>query len=92
MKYRKKPVVIEAFRWTGDHMQKEDPEWIVDAILHGDVFFEKSRGLDDSLRMKIRTLEGTMTAAPGDYIVKGVQGEIYSCRPNIFEATYEIVE
>jgi hypothetical protein len=90
MKYRKKPVVVEAFKWTGDHMQREDPEWIVDAILQGKVKVEKSRGFDDDLHLKIKTLEGVMTATPGDYIIKGVQGELYPCKPDIFEATYEL--
>lgn len=87
MKYRKKPVVIEAFRWTGGIDQKEDPEWIVDAIRNGTVFFgEKADGARD---MFIETLEGTHKALPGDYIVRGVKGELYPCKPDIFEATYE---
>ncbi len=47
---------------------------------------------DTSRYMQIDTLEGVMTANKGDYIIQGVQGEIYPCKPDIFEMTYEIVE
>ena len=90
MKFRKKPVVIEAFRWTGDIDQTEDPEWIVDKIRSGDVFFVNSG--TSQVFMQITTLEGAMTADIGDWIIKGVKGEIYPCNPDIFEATYEKVE
>ena len=88
-KYRKKPVVIEAFKWTGGFDQKEDPEWIINAMREKIVFphypsFEK-------IELHIKTLEGVMTATVGDFIIKGVAGEIYPCKPDIFEATYEKV-
>lgn len=86
-KYRKKPVVIEAFMWTGDEHQTEDPVWIVDAIKSGTVWFS-SPGTPD-VHMMIETLEGTHRANSGDYIIRGVQGELYPCKPDIFEATYE---
>lgn len=88
--FRKKPVVIDAFRWTGDRDQTEDPDWIVEAIFRGSVMFMPPRGPD--IKMVIRTLEGQMWAAPGDWIIRGVAGEIYPCKPHIFEATYEPVE
>lgn len=91
-KYRKKPVVIEAFKWTGGPEQNEDPNWIVEAINNGDVTFIGHRAGVGKLVMGIQTLEGLMTAQPGDYIIRGVQGEIYPCKPDIFEATYEKVE
>lgn len=81
--YRKKPVVIEAFLWTGDADQAEDPVWIVEAIKTGKVII-----VEDILQ--IETLEGVMQAQKGDWIIKGVQGEIYPCKPDIFEATYEV--
>lgn len=87
MRYRKKPVVIEAFQWTGDASQAEDPEWIVQAIVNNLVFFENEG--TPSVTLKIRTLEGTMTANKGDWIIRGVKGELYPCKPDIFEATYE---
>ena len=85
MKYRKKPVVIEAFRWTGGPDQTEDPIWIIEKIKEGDVTFGKTN-------MKIKTLEGIMTATSGDWIIKGINGEIYPCKPDIFEMTYEEVK
>lgn len=84
-KYRKKPVVIDAFKWTGDREQEEDPIWIVDAIEKGDVYF-------DNGNMIIKTLEGDHRADIGDYIIRGVEGELYPCKPHIFERTYEKVE
>jgi hypothetical protein len=78
MKYRKKPVVIEALQWTGNH---EEMETFIGA--HGDV------GLD---YVWIETLEGVMIAKIGDYVIKGVKGEFYPCKPDIFEATYEVAE
>lgn len=92
MKYRKKPVVIEAFQWTGGPDQTEDPEWMIDAIRNGTAFIHSSSTGQNHFDMHIETLEGTMTANPYDYIIKGVKGELYPCKPDIFEATYEAVE
>lgn len=91
MEYRKKPVVIEAFRWTGDQDQTEDPEWIIEAIKNGTAVFHSERTGQDHFDMHIETLEGIMQALPGDYIIRGIKGEIYPCKPDIFEATYEPV-
>ena len=87
MKYRKKPVVVEAFQWFGDERQTEDPEWIVEAMSKRDVWIESV----SQLCMKIRTLEGTHMASPGDYIIRGVKGELYPCKPDIFEQTYDVI-
>lgn len=89
MKYRKKPVVIDAFKWTGDVNQTEDPNWIVEAIKDGRIYFE-GHGTENVL-MRIDTLEGVMAANRGDFIIRGVKGEIYPCKPDIFKATYEEV-
>lgn len=99
--YRKKPIVVEAFKWTGGQDQTEDPEWIVDCLWSGKVAIKTDRedfSIQGNLghkvvgvRMEIETLEGTMIAHPGDYIIKGIQGEIYPCKPDIFEQTYEKV-
>lgn len=89
-KYRKKPVVVEAFRWTGDRYQIDDPEWVVNAIESGYIVIVK-KAEDFNPRLKIITIEGTMEAEPGDYIIRGVNGEIYPCKPDIFEKTYEEV-
>lgn len=80
--YRKKPVVVEAVRWTGGPDQTEDPEWLVEAIEAGNVWF----GVDCML---VWTLDGVRKARVGDYIIRGVAGELYPCKPNIFEQTYE---
>ena len=78
-KYRKKPVVIDAVQWTGENMQE-----ISDFASHC------AEIVNDTLL--INTLEGTMTASKGDYIIRGVQGEYYPCKPDIFEETYEKCE
>jgi len=85
-KFRKKPVVIEAVRWTG-----KDSYDAVAAFLGGTaaVFCNP---LDLGGTVKIPTLEGTMTAGPGDWIIRGVKGEFYPCKPDIFAATYEPAE
>lgn len=80
MKFRKKPVVIEAFEWTVD----EVPDWWK---LRSDVNVEV-----DTCTALIPTLEGVMRAIPGDYIIKGVKGEIYPCKPDIFRSTYDVVK
>ena len=82
-KYKKKPVVIEAFRLGHDAM----PDWAND-----DRFAVVVDGYDEIFGATIETLEGTMYAASDDYIIKGVQGELYPCKPDIFEATYEAVD
>ena len=89
MKYRKKPVVIDAFKWTGGPEQAEDPEWIIEAIKAGTVRFvcEGHPGCF----MLIDTLEGTHKANQGDYIIRGIKGELYPCKPDIFEQTYETI-
>lgn len=84
MKYRKKPLIIDAFKWTGGPDQIEDPLWIVEAIRRGEVHFTPDG-------MIIKTLEGDHLASPGDYIIQGIKGEIYPCKPDIFEATYELI-
>ena len=86
-KWRKLPVIIDAFMWTGGPDQTEDPEWIIDAMHSGTVYFENEG--TPYCCMLIKTLEGKMRGSQGDYIIKGVNGEIYPCKPEIFEKTYE---
>ena len=83
MKYRKKPVVIEAIQLDGKHTVAE-----MDAFLREDV----AKVRKDYGGLVIETLEGNMYASPGDWIIRGVKGELYPCKPDIFEATYEHVE
>ncbi|MCC0752616.1 hypothetical protein KGF47_18010 [Clostridioides sp. ZZV13-5731] len=89
-KYRKKPVIVEAFKWLGSVEQKEEPIWIVKAIESGNVWIEQSP-MELSPRMYIRTLEGIREANVGDYIVQGIKGELYPCKADIFRETYEKV-
>lgn len=84
MKYRKKPVVIEAVLWTGENA--EEVHKLLSLGLGSDAGFIKGRYVD------IGTLEGVMVASPGDYIIKGIKGEFYPCKPDIFAATYEPAE
>lgn len=90
-KYRKKPVVIEAWRWTG-----EVTEELKDIVTKPPfVFSYESKSLNCNevvLKLTVETLEGTMIISAGDYIIRGVNGEYYPCKPYIFEKTYEIVE
>lgn len=81
MKYRKKPVEIEAIQWKGDNFIE------IDNFITCEHYTYPSVGI-----VKIYTLEGIMVATVGDYIIKGVQGEFYPCRQSIFKQTYEKVE
>lgn len=90
MKYRKKPVVIEAFNYDGDLMDKYGnyyvPQWAVEAYKNGTLFYGCGVGGDE---LFINTLEGVRHVSVGDYIIRGVIGEIYPCKPYIFEQIYE---
>lgn len=81
MKYRKKPIVIDAVQWNGKNLEDV-------AMLGGAREYEQDFLGTDLL---IRTLEGDMTATKGDWIIKGINGELYPCKPDIFEKTYEPV-
>lgn len=93
MKYRKKPVVIEAMRLTGDHDNcLECYNWVKGISVRT---FDNVKKAHDHVfengGIIINTLEGDMKACFGDYIIKGIQGEFYPCKPDIFEQTYEAV-
>ena len=86
-KFRKKPVVIEAFRLNERGLIAEN--WFWDAVTRNDIIthcFGKHN--PDPAWCKIKTLEGTMIANAGDYIIQGVNGEIYPCKADIFQKTY----
>lgn len=85
--FRKRPVVIEAHLYdsAAGYFDKMPP-WLVEAY-EGDTVSNVKR--DNILCVKIKTLEGHMYASPGDWIIRGVKGELYPCKPDIFAATYE---
>ena len=85
MKYRKKPVVVEAVRWTGDN-------WAEIKAFCPETEFPKWRVKGETYELYIHTLEGDHRVNTGDYIIRGVSGEYYPCKPDIFEKTYEPVE
>lgn len=98
MLYRNKPFVIEAFQWMGETDLK-GPEWIVEALKTGRVYIcgkdEKQEGryVDEVEGMHIETTAGAIIKADlGDYIIRSLIGEIYPCKPDIFEDSYEKVE
>lgn len=82
-RYRKRPVVVEAFQLTSENRFRPTiwPEWFQNAFHDGLV-----DGSGDDLT--ISTKEGVMTASQGDWIIQGVKGELYPCKPDIFEITY----
>jgi hypothetical protein len=88
MEYRKKPVVIEAFRYAMDSR----PDWFDTKVTSNEIITYVGTDIRDSSQYycEIKTLEGIMRGNCGDYIIKGVQGEVYPCKPDIFEMTYEI--
>lgn len=87
MKYRKKPVEIEAFQYDGDMIFSSGtpyaPDWALKAIKDG-VMYYKGQG-----ELYIKTLEGDHHVSAGDYVIQGVAGELYPCKPDIFAKTYE---
>lgn len=93
-KFRKKPIVIEAFRIGIDNI----PDWAKDKIIDNYIVLRSGQEIQSPFEHRtdtwaeIRTLEGTMIASHGDYIIKGVNNEVYPCKPDIFDKTYELVE
>ena len=88
MKYRKKPVVIEAWEFTKEALGSND-SWV---RLYRNELHLISQYAGEVIYIEIDTLEGTMRANLGDYIIKGIQGEFYPCKPDIFKATYEEIK
>ena len=92
MKYRKKPVVIEAVQWNGLNLE-EIKEFVGESLIYeiSDAAWKVGKGAP-AVYMEIKTLKGNHICSIGDYIIKGVQGEFYPCKPDIFMQTYERVE
>jgi hypothetical protein len=90
MRYRKKPVVIEAFQYDGDLKRSDGkyyvPQWAVEAFEKGVMFYKSPSEL------YIKTLEGELHVSVGDFIILGTNGEMYPCKPEVFEKTYEVAE
>ena len=78
-KFTKKPITIEAVQWTGEN--------ITDVVAFCNVCYMKP--VDGKEQLQISTLEGPMTASVGDYVIKGIKGEFYACKPDVFEMTYD---
>ena len=81
-KYRKKPVEVDVVQFN------DNDYWTLSELSKMGLNAEVKK---NPLRLEIKTLEGTMTASKGDYIIKGVNGEFYPCKPDIFDKTYERV-
>lgn len=81
MKYTKKPVIIEAVQWTGRNIEE------IERFAGPNARFNLALST-----VEIETLEGTMIAKVDDYIIKGVKGEFYPCKPDVFRKTYELVK
>lgn len=92
--YRKKPVVIEAIQFNGNDNKQEVEKFVgqeLKAELESETAYVAGQG-KPLFSLIIPTLEGDMKAMPNDFIIKGIKGEFYPCKPEIFEATYELVE
>jgi len=79
MQYVKKPIAVDAFKWEDINII---PEWFAKAVFEGTVII-------DGDAVFIKTLEGVMKAEKGTWIIRGVKGELYPCKAEIFEETYE---
>ena len=80
-KYRKKPVIVEAVIWTGNNI--DEVKELAKSAVENIIFVNNN--------LYIETLEGNMNVSVGDYIIKGIAGEFYPCKPDIFKETYETV-
>lgn len=92
MRVRKKPIEVEAMLWTGNNLG-EIKRFVGDSLV---VEYAEIATLTEKRTVisgiSIKTLEGELQASVGDYIIKGVQGEFYPCKPDIFKGTYDIVD
>jgi len=92
MRFRKKPIIIEAFQYHGYFIDRNGiwyvPEWAKEALESGVLYFNYTCS---PAGLFVKTLEGDMRVSVWDYIIQGVNGELYPCKPDIFEKTYEVV-
>lgn len=89
-RYRKKPVVIEALEWTGKNL-KEVVEFLGEHDLVDELEWKRFEDAVKNNGLRILTLEGLLKASAGDFIIKGIEGEFYPCKPGIFNKTYSEV-
>ena len=93
-KYKKKPIVVEAIQWNGNTNKQEIDEFVgnqLKAEIDSETAYVAGMG-KPTYSLLIETPEGTMKANKGDWIIKGISGEFYPCKPDIFEQTYELVD
>ena len=94
-KYKKKPVEIEAFQYDGDLKGRDGnyyvPDWAVKAFEEGIMFYDSLSDREEPYELFINTLEGKHHVSINDYVIQGVNGELYPCKPDIFEKTYDLV-
>ena len=90
-KYRKKPVVIEAVQWTGKNYD-ECMNFMGEDCGHKLAYEDYEERCIETGEILIDTPEGRMTASTNDWIIKGIKGEFYPCKPDIFDKTYEKIE
>jgi hypothetical protein len=89
-RWRKRPVEVDAVQWTGDNW--DEVASFMGSVAEGnEADIARQMAAADG-RIRICTLEGTMAASLGDWIIRGVQGELYPCKPDIFDQTYEPAE
>ena len=95
-KYRKKPVEIDAFQYDGDLIYSNGqyyvPDWAIKAFENGVMFYDSWNDIKEPCELFINTLKGKHHVSVGDYVIRDINGELYPCKPNIFEKTYELVE
>ena len=92
--FRKKPVEVPAVQWTGLNIEEVLPFFgDISKLPNNGAYVKPGIGhMPITGQLVIPTLEGDMIASPGDWIIKGVKGEFYPCKPDIFAATYEAIE
>lgn len=95
MKARKKPVEVECFKYDGDLMNNTGkyyvPDWVKEAYEKRVLFYDCISN-EEPNELFVNTLEGLHHVSVGDYVIKGVNGKLYPCKPDIFEKTYDIIE
>ena len=91
MKVRKKPIEVEAIQWTIKSGFIESTEWLIDAVRTGKLHMNISSITDNQVYWLVSTLEGDMCIGDKDWLIRGIDGELYPCKDNIFRKTYDIV-